>query len=185
MTGRIVAGLSYEEEIIKRIQEGWITKTSFDPELVRVVGIHLAKRFFGTSARTIIAADRPGIALAQVIGDYLERNSDGKFRVVVISKAAGDVFDENELVVPYRGSLRLVMKRGDLAPGEEVLIVDDRIETGETAQRLMELALDQAQALVAGIAVIEAAEVGLASLAQFFNERQMPPCRIEVYLKYT
>jgi xanthine phosphoribosyltransferase len=136
-----------------------------DPMLMLAVGQALAARFYSLGATKVLTAEISGIAPALTTALALQ------IPVLYARKTKPVTMHPNAIVASAPShtkgsSVKLMVSPEFLGPGDQVLIIDDFLASGQTINALVELAL-QAGATIVGIgAVIEKAfEQGREHLA--------------------
>ena len=112
-----------------------------DPILMKSIGVEFVRRFASTSINKIITVEASGIAPAIMVGYLLELP-------VVFAKKKKPSTMENMLVTSVYS-----VSKDFLAPGDQVLFIDDFLANGNAAKGIMDL-VKQAGAELVGMGFI-------------------------------
>ncbi len=143
-----------------------ILNHQLDPSLMQEMGWEMAKRFAGTAVDRILTAEISGIAPALMTGLALG------VPVVFARKRtpvtmSGQVYVETAPSHTKGGEVSLIVSAEFLPAGENVLIVDDFLATGETLFALARLVKSAGAKLAgAGIVVEKTFEGGRSRMIQ-------------------
>jgi xanthine phosphoribosyltransferase len=119
-----------------------------DPDLIVAVGNSLAERFIAAHPDVVLTAEASGIAPA--LACALRLRLPMVFAKKYLGPGGRDVYFR-EVLSPTRGmEYRVEVSRRALSPGLRVLIIDDFLAGGRTAEALGEIA-EQATCLVTGL----------------------------------
>ena len=116
-----------------------------DPILMKSIGVEFVRRFASTSINKIITVEASGIAPAIMVGYLLELP-------VVFAKKKKPSTMENMLVTSVY-SYDVCVSKDFLAPGDQVLFIDDFLANGNAAKGIMDL-VKQAGAELVGMGFI-------------------------------
>ena len=121
-----------------------------DPILMKSIGVEFVRRFASTSINKIITVEASGIAPAIMVGYLLELP-------VVFAKKKKPSTMENMLVTSVysftkQRSYDVCVSKDFLAPGDQVLFIDDFLANGCALMGLLELT-EKAGAAVEGIGI--------------------------------
>mgnify|MGYP000401787678 CR=1 FL=1 len=122
-----------------------------DPILMKSIGVEFVRRFASTSINKIITVEASGIAPAIMVGYLLELP-------VVFAKKKKPSTMENMLVTSVysftkQRSYDVCVSKDFLAPGDQVLFIDDFLAYGNAAMGMIDLAR-QAGATIEGMGFI-------------------------------
>lgn len=122
-----------------------------DPILMKSIGVEFVRRFASTSINKIITVEASGIAPAIMVGYLLELP-------VVFAKKKKPSTMENMLVTSVysftkQRSYDVCVSKDFLAPGDQVLFIDDFLANGNAAKGIMDL-VKQAGAELVGMGFI-------------------------------
>ena len=122
-----------------------------DPILMKSIGVEFVRRFASTSINKIITVEASGIAPAIMVGYLLELP-------VVFAKKKKPSTMENMLVTSVysftkQRSYDVCVSKDFLAPGDQVLFIDDFLANGNAAKGIMDL-VKQAAAELLGMGYI-------------------------------
>ena len=122
-----------------------------DPILMKSIGVEFVRRFASTSINKIITVEASGIAPAIMVGYLLELP-------VVFAKKKKPSTMENMLVTSVysftkQRSYDVCVSKDFLAPGDQVLFIDDFLANGNAAMGMIDLAR-QAGATIEGMGFI-------------------------------
>lgn len=145
--------MNLREEIRKRIKfdrDGYLDNTTLisNLTLLKLVAQYAVKRFLGKRVTKVLTAAVDGIPLATMIAS--EINVD-----VLIAKRTKEVgVDEflEETYIPSNSAIMmsLYLPKRLVSPGDDILIVDDVIRSGETQRALINL-VRRRRAYITGI----------------------------------
>jgi xanthine phosphoribosyltransferase len=119
-----------------------------DPHLIAAVGDDLARRFSSLGPEVVLTAEASGIAPA--LACSLSLGVPMVFAKKYLGGGGGDVFFR-EVYSPTRAmEYRVEVARRALHAGERILVVDDFLAGGRTAEALGEIS-EEAEAVVIGL----------------------------------
>lgn len=151
-----------------------ITTLLLDPEGVQMVVEHLAEPFRGAGIQKVAAVEARGFIFGVAVALRL---GAGFVPVRKPGKLPGPVIGE-DYTLEY-GTDRVEMHDDALRPGERVLLVDDLIATGGTAEAAVKL-LAKVGAEVAGCAfAIELPALGGRTRLEKLGHRVLALCEFE------
>jgi xanthine phosphoribosyltransferase len=122
-----------------------------DPHLIAAVGADLAGRFASTTPEVVLTAEASGIPPALTCA--LSLGVPMVFAKKYLGPGGRDVFSR-EVYSPTRGmEYRVEVSRRALSPGRRVLVIDDFLAGGRTAEALGDIT-EEAACAVAGFGFV-------------------------------
>lgn len=173
--------LNLKEEVRKKVKfnkDGYFDNTALLSNIVllKLVAQYAVKRFVGRRITKVLTAAVDGIALATSVASEIDVD-------VLVAKASREVGVEDLLEETYIPSnsavmMSLYLPKFLVSPGDDVLIIDDVIRSGETQRALINL-VKRRRAYVTGI-------FSMIAIGDGWKRRMegMSDCPVVVLLQY-
>ncbi|MCL6263348.1 xanthine phosphoribosyltransferase [Craterilacuibacter sp. RT1T] len=142
-----------------RLLDGYVLKVDnflnhqLDVALLDAMGAEFARRFAGVKVDKILTVEASGIAVAVMAARHF-----GNVPVVFAKKTESltldqDAYESDVYSFTKQKTYRVRVSRRYLAPGENVLVLDDFLANGHAACGLIDI-VHQAQAEVVGVGIV-------------------------------
>ncbi len=123
-----------------------------DPLLIREIGAEISRRFQGIHIDKILTVESSGIAVAVMAGYFLQVPAVFAKKQQPSTMTAGTV-SASCFSFTKKSEYKMVVSSDYISKGEDILIVDDFLASGNAAFALAEI-IEKAGARLAGIAAV-------------------------------